>query len=104
LIEKNKKPSLWSCKLLNDDGSYQLSARKFPGLSRLFLRRLFFKNIDNYQESVYTAKKPVKVDWISGAFFIIKKELYSKVGGFDENIFMYLEDTDLCKRISELKS
>lgn len=39
------------------------------------------------------------VDWVSGAAFLIKKDLFEKIGGFDENFFMYFEDVDLCKRV-----
>ena len=35
------------------------------------------------------------VSWTSGACFIIKREMFEKIGGFDQNIFMYCEDVDL---------
>lgn len=43
----------------------------------------------------YEVKSP---EWISGEFMIIKAELYKKIGGFDEDYFMYVEDIDLCYR------
>ena len=36
-----------------------------------------------------------KVDILVGAFMLMKRELYLKVGGFDENCFMYSDDIDL---------
>lgn len=39
------------------------------------------------------------VGMVSGAALMIKKELFLKIGGFDKNFFMYLEDDDLCLRL-----
>lgn len=49
----------------------------------------------------FTKEPPVSVDWISGCamFFDLKK--LSNVGFFDENIFLFFEETDLCKRIRD---
>lgn len=43
-----------------------------------------------------------EVDNIPGTAFLIRKNLFAKVGGFDENFFMYFEESDLCKRIKSL--
>lgn len=40
--------------------------------------------------------------WVSGAAFAVRREIYRKVGGFDEKIFMYAEDVDLSWRIRSL--
>lgn len=37
-----------------------------------------------------------EADWVSGGAMMIKKDLFSELGGFDENYFMYFEDVDLC--------
>jgi GT2 family glycosyltransferase len=37
-----------------------------------------------------------EADWISGGAMIIRKNLFSDLGGFDEGYFMYFEDVDLC--------
>jgi hypothetical protein len=41
------------------------------------------------------------VEWIDNNFILNKKEFKKKV--FDENIFMYYETYDLCKRISKFQ-
>src|SRR5262249_15939588 len=37
-------------------------------------------------------------DWITGALMLIRKSALERVGFFDENIFLFFEETDLCKR------
>mgnify|MGYP000161084179 CR=1 FL=1 len=41
------------------------------------------------------------MDAVSGSFLMMPKEVFQKVGGFDEDYFMYGEDLDLCYRIKE---
>lgn len=42
-----------------------------------------------------------QVDWVSGGFMLIKKQVIQKIGYFDENFFMYYEDVDYCKRAKQ---
>ena len=41
------------------------------------------------------------VGWVMGAFFAIKREIYTKSLGFDENLFMHMEEIEWCKRIKD---
>ncbi|TSC94111.1 MAG: glycosyltransferase [Candidatus Berkelbacteria bacterium Athens1014_28] len=41
-------------------------------------------------------------EMITAAALMIKKDLFNKIGGFDEKYFMYFEDEDLCREISKL--
>ena len=66
-----------------------------------FLNRLFPNNplSRKFWMKDVNRKKILKVDVISGACMLIKKNLFEKVGGFDESFFMYFEEQDLCFRI-----
>lgn len=53
------------------------------------------------QREKYRAKEPFKVNWMSGACFIVNKDIFLSVGGFNTQYFMNYEDIDICKRINE---
>ena len=38
--------------------------------------------------------KPFRVDWIMGSALLIRKEIFEKIGGFDESFFLYEEETE----------
>lgn len=57
-----------------------------------------FGIIGNFYVNQLNIHDDTQVEGIGGAYFLIKKESFIELGGFDENIFMYLEDVDICDR------
>ena len=47
-------------------------------------------------------KDLTKCDWVSGTAMIMRKSLFNKLNGFDENFFMYFEDQDICFRAKSI--
>ena len=66
-------------------------------LSSLFPHISFFSGINTENFST----KVTSLGWISGVCMLIRKNVFESVGGFDENIFLYSEDMDLCRRIKD---
>ena len=97
------------CKVLNPDGTLQLACRRsFPGPWTSFtkvigLSTLFPKSkiLARYNLTYLNENQTYEVDAVSGAFLMIRKDVYEKVGGFDEQFFMYGEDLDLCYRVQK---
>jgi len=58
-----------------------------------------FGNFDN--SKVIFTKKLIKVDFVKGYAMLLNVKKIKKLGMFDKNIFLYLEEIDLCKRIKE---
>lgn len=75
------------------------SKRSVPDMFNSF-EKLFVNFKNNNSKSYYRydigENEIDEVEVISGAFFLVKKENYEKVGGLDEAYFMYGEDIDLC--------
>ncbi len=46
-------------------------------------------------------RKPVEVAWVSGAVFLIEKNWFDRINGFDENFFLHIEEEDLSWRLRE---
>jgi GT2 family glycosyltransferase len=97
-----------SCKLLNEDLTTQLSCFKFPVLSNVVATSLFLHKFLPRRfraQLVYTPsdlEQPLSPDWVLGAFMLLPKKVVQQLGGFDESIFMYGEDMDLCFRVRQL--
>lgn len=83
-------------KLLNEDLSPQPSCGPFYSLPVAFAA-LFLKG-DYWGLTRYSPNDIKEVDWVSGACIITKKEYFESIDGFDENIFMYMDEIDLLYR------
>ena len=98
--------ALAGARLVGRDFSWQPSARMFPsvfsdalvltGLAAKFPKSRFFGHFDRTWAD---QSEPAQVDWVPGAFSIIRTEVLEKVGLFDPRFFMYSEEVDLCRRI-----
>jgi GT2 family glycosyltransferase len=80
------------CKLLPTP--YDWIGRRFNSFKKIVNRRneIFELRFTNYN-------KIMEVPYLSGCFMFLRINAIKEVGFFDENIFMYGEDTDLCRRL-----
>ena len=98
-----------SCMLVNPDGSIQYTARMFPTPLAVFLRwvgydKLFPKSkvLSRYLLSDWDHVTERDVDWILGAFLLVRREAMTETGMLDEAFDpLYYEDIDWCFRIKQ---
>lgn len=110
-MEKNPEVGLIMPKVLYPDGSLQYLCKLLPTPFDLFGRRFLnfgpFKRIVEKRNEIYELRftgynKIMEVPYLSGCFMFIRTKVLEKVGLFDERFFMYLEDTDLSRRIHKV--
>ena len=106
LVRGDARIGLVSPRLMNADGSLQESARRWPTplvqtirgcrLEGLFGRFRWYRE---RMRLMTESSKPYDVDWVIGAFMLMRRSTFMALGGFDERFFVYYEDVDLCLRI-----
>ena len=108
-MEEHPDTGLVMPKILYRNGDTQYLCKLVPAPTDLFIRRfipgplkkLFRKQLDNYELKNKDYNYILETPNLSGCFMFIRTEVFSGIGMFDERYFLYLEDTDLCRRINE---
>lgn len=92
-------------KVLYPDGTLQRLCKLLPSPLNLFSRRFapaYANRLDeDYELRWFGYDKVVDIPYVSGCFMAVRTEVFKKIGGFDEQFFMYLEDTDLSRRLAQ---
>lgn len=91
--------------LIGRDNEPQNSVRRLPRLRDMLVGDTILKKIFplGKRRLIYklSNEKASVVDQVSGAAFLIGKDLWNRFGGMDERFFMFYEEVDLCKRIAD---
>lgn len=108
LEEFQGNPSLGAAgpRLLNTDGSFQLSGGDLPTFLVEVRDKVLYGMVDRKMAPAvrYAERRSVRkqnVEWVTGAALFVRAELFRRLVGFDERFFMFFEDKDLCLRIRD---
>lgn len=97
-FQVDKKLAIVGLKLVNQRGQSEKTAGKFYN-PLTFL--LFCMGLENVFSLRFAPDKTKEVDYVSGGFIAIKKEIFKRLDGYDKEYFMYVEDMDLCYRVKK---
>jgi len=110
LLQQQKDASGCGVQLLHTDGTNQISgAHNIKGGLNALLPLPYLGRLVRYLGYRFKATVPsihefadkTKVDWIVGAYILVKRSVLSKSGLFDEDFFMYMEEIEWCGRLQQ---
>lgn len=105
-MEDNPDVGAMGCRVLNTDGSVQMTCSAWPSLLNLTLltsglwklkRPAFFSR---YQMGTWMRDSERSVDIVSGCYLLTRRSVVEQTGQLDESFFFYGEETDWCRRIA----
>lgn len=105
-LESDESIGVVGPKIYYPNGDLQYSCRLLPTPFDLFVRRFapsaYRNKRDERNELRFTEyNSKIDVPFLLGCFLGFRSKVFEEVGGFDERFFMYLEDTDLCRKVLE---
>ena len=103
-MKANKKAGMVCPQLVYADGTLQISFKKIMTLKSkcfkwLALFSTIFKRLSQKEECYTTTNRALYPDYCISACWLVRKEVFKKVGNFDEKIFYAPEDADFCLRV-----
>jgi len=105
-LEAHPRAGLASGSFEHADGTVWPIAFRFPSAASELETACGLGIVSHLLRSRVVARtmgsEPELIDWCSGASMMVRREVREAVGGFDEEFFMYCEDTDLCRRLQDL--
>ncbi len=102
-MERDPGIGLIAPRLLFDDGTVRESARTFPQITDLIVKRTVLRTLFPGRMKRYLqhdrGDAAQDVDWVAGACLLTRTDMLRQLRGFDPRFFLFFEDTDLCRRI-----
>jgi len=104
-LDAHRDAGAAGCRLLNADGSFQLSFAYPHGLGGDLKQKWIAWGTRNSRWfRQWYARRHEQVEEVGvvvGAFLMVRREVIEQIGAFDESFFMYFEDSDWCYRIRQ---
>lgn len=101
-LESNPTIGIAGAQAYKENGDFMISLDHFASPAREIIGRSFLEaiNAKRYPKRKKKYTNPVQVNFIPGSFMFVRATDFYEVGGFDTNIFLYYEETDLCIRLA----
>lgn len=99
-MEEHPRCGILGVRLIGRDGVVQPSVRYFPTPWNLFLQRTglnrIFTGVRLVDDESWEFEKTTNCDWVTGCYYLARREVIDQVGLFDPRFFLYYEEVDHC--------
>ena len=101
-LDQNPNIGIAGAQAFKENGDFMISLDHFASPTREIIGRKFLEIINpkKYPKRKKRYTNPQQVNFIPGSFMFVRAKDFNEVGGFDTNIFLYYEETDLCIRLA----
>lgn len=101
-MQQNKNIGVSTCLSKNKDGKNYACFDHFIGIRKEIFGRWFLENLFNKPKRKLQYIAPIAVDAVQGCLMFFDKSVFLKSGGFDEKLFLFYEEIDICKRVKDI--
>ncbi len=102
-MEKTLDAALCGPQIINEHQKKEVSFDHFTSIGReIFGKKMLefaFPGTKPNRRKQYTS--PLSVDYVNGSFMFFRAKDFDTIGGFDTNIFLYFEESDICYRLKK---
>ncbi len=108
-LDANQDVGLIQPKVYSPNGDIQYLCKTYPTFFVLFARRflpsqlqfLLKDKLELFEMRETGYDRIVQAQYLSGCFMLFRRSCFDEIGGFDERIFLHMEDADITYRISQ---
>lgn len=102
-MDRRPEAGIVTPQLIYEDGRLQNSIANLPSLQEIFVGKALLKLLfpGRYPSKIVKFAEPTEVESVVGAAMFIRRECLERIGGIDERFFIFLEETDWCRRVRD---
>lgn len=100
-MEQTPDAAVCGPQILKSKTEQSYSFDHFISMGKAFFGSSFVEKLQGKPKRKTTYTNPIKVDYVNGSFMFCRATDFNTIGGFDTNIFLFYEESDLCYRLKK---